>query len=434
MLIISDNKTYIIKEGESIHEETPENLIPFIECKTSEGHLEGRIVPSYITKNGSSERRPCENAMVKVKTCKCSFGEINTNCNSKEYVYDLTIGRFTIERLLCYKIVGDSHVGYDYYYDIFVKIDKNPTVYSTPYISKFFTIIVPLVNKDLNSGLKSSEINWHKYDYILEDIYINNIGDVDIEKHIQNETITDFFEALHNVKIELDPSSEDSINIYLNYGFYNSYVISFLTETLKSKVYIKKRGKNLIYKVQKKAYDIQDEISLSRKIREVFFSEIKYRLVMTFLLNIDESEFRLGYLDESKFKTKRKITKNKEMFFLFNKLEKILVYLYYEGETRVGRDDITWFKTTYILPIEDNIRLPDYVIETFNNKDIYLNYEEEKYRYFYSIIRDRENNDTYFGRSGGEIDNSSILLSIYRDLMEYFEEKESNSPNITVKI
>ena len=122
------------------------------------------------------------------------------------------------------------------------------------------------------------------------------------------------------------------------------------------------------------------------------------------------------------------------MFFLFNKLEKILVYLYYEGETRVGRDDITWFKTTYILPIEDNIRLPDYVIETFNNKDIYLNYEEEKYRYFYSIIRDRENNDTYFGRSGGEIDNSSILLSIYRDLMEYFEEKESNSPNITVKI
>ena len=207
-----------------------------------------------------------------------------------------------------------------------------------------------------------------------------------------------------------------------------------MTETLKSKVYIKKRGKNLIYKVQKKAYDIQDEISLSRKIREVFFSEIKYRLVMTFLLNIDESEFRLGYLDESKFKTKRKITKNKEMFFLFNKLEKILVYLYYEGETRVGRDDITWFKTTYILPIEDNIRLPDYVIETFNNKDIYLNYEEEKYRYFYSIIRDRENNDTYFGRSGGEIDNSSILLSIYRDLMEYFEEKESNSPNITVKI
>ena len=207
-----------------------------------------------------------------------------------------------------------------------------------------------------------------------------------------------------------------------------------MTETLKSKVYIKKRGKNLIYKVQKKAYDIQDEISLSRKIREVFFSEIKYRLVMTFLLNIDESEFRLGYLDESKFKTKRKITKNKEMFFLFNKLEKIQVYLYYEGETRVGRDDITWFKTTYILPIEDNIRLPDYVIETFNNKDIYLNYEEEKYRYFYSIIRDRENNDTYFGRSGGEIDNSSILLSIYRDLMEYFEEKESNSPNITVKI
>ena len=207
-----------------------------------------------------------------------------------------------------------------------------------------------------------------------------------------------------------------------------------MIETLKSKVYIKKRGKNLIYKVQKKAYDIQDEISLSRKIREVFFSEIKYRLVMTFLLNIDESEFRLGYLDESKFKTKRKITKNKEMFFLFNKLEKILVYLYYEGETRVGRDDITWFKTTYILPIEDNIRLPDYVIETFNNKDIYLNYEEEKYRYFYSIIRDRENNDTYFGRSGGEIDNSSILLSIYRDLMEYFEEKESNSPNITVKI
>ena len=270
--------------------------------------------------------------------------------------------------------------------------------------------------------------------YIRRYIYINNIGDVDIEKHIQNETITDFFEALHNVKIELDPSSEDSINIYLNYGFYNSYVISFLTETLKSKVYIKKRGKNLIYKVQKKAYDIQDEISLSRKIREVFFSEIKYRLVMTFLLNIDESEFRLGYLDESKFKTKRKITKNKEMFFLFNKLEKILVYLYYEGETRVGRDDITWFKTTYILPIEDNIRLPDYVIETFNNKDIYLNYEEEKYRYFYSIIRDRENNDTYFGRSGGEIDNSSILLSIYRDLMEYFEEKESNSPNITVKI
>ena len=46
---------------------------------------------------------------------------------------------------------------------------------------------------------------------------------------------------------------------------------------------------------------------------------------MTFLLNIDESEFRLGYIDESKFKTKRKITKNKEMFFLFNKLEKIQV-------------------------------------------------------------------------------------------------------------
>ena len=31
MLIISDNKTYIIKEGESIPEEIPDNIIPFIE-------------------------------------------------------------------------------------------------------------------------------------------------------------------------------------------------------------------------------------------------------------------------------------------------------------------------------------------------------------------------------------------------------------------
>ena len=60
MLIISDNKTYIIKEGESIPEEIPENIIPFIVATIKNGWCVDQIP---VSKNIKSHKDTFNNYM-----------------------------------------------------------------------------------------------------------------------------------------------------------------------------------------------------------------------------------------------------------------------------------------------------------------------------------------------------------------------------------
>lgn len=93
------------------------------------------------------------------------------------------------------------------------------------------------------------------------------------------------------------------------------------------------------------------------------------------------------------------------------------IWDYYDGERRVGRDDLDYNELIVVIPVLTDYRLKEKMIELINSIfEIKLEYQEQNSRYYAYKKYNVDWTSTFTGREGNIVLNHKYIVQILREI------------------
>lgn len=345
----------------------------------------------------------------------CEIGEVSLS-NMSLIIGNINYDKFFIEDIYIWK---RNNVNDFIYIVILVDKDNNERKFKYEFINDYnvlFDKILPDINKRLKNGECWEDINFHYY----YNYWYNKIG---FFSSIHEDEL--FFESVLTLNMvpQVKRNRHDWVKpkvIITNKYTYNKYIFDYLRKFLYDVSYeYKDCVSNYIGYADFLPDAILEEMSLGYDGFTNYHNYIELYILLDaisyFDRNICEKCWERNESFNQLLKTKHPVPIRLWRFYNF--IKQMRIWDYYDGERRVGRDDLDYNELIVVIPVLTDYRLKEKMIELINSIfEIKLEYQEQNSRYYAYKKYNVDWTSTFTGREGNIVLNHKYIVQILREI------------------